>query len=102
LFFQFFEHWISKDTIAKKFLNELNGFDFLLNRLFAKKEAHHHHQKQVAGGQSESDSDSDSEMVTIAQAVLTKGTVTTGLKQTVEPQLKSKSDPQLYKEGQQQ
>jgi hypothetical protein len=36
LFLAFFNAWVKTDTIAKKFLTELNGFDFLLDRLFAK------------------------------------------------------------------
>lgn len=38
LFLNFFNAWVKTDTIAKKFLTELNGFDFLLDRLFAKSE----------------------------------------------------------------
>ncbi len=29
------------DLVAKKFLTELNGFDFLLDRLFSKKDTTH-------------------------------------------------------------
>jgi hypothetical protein len=36
LFLNFFNTWVKTDAIAKKFLTELNGFDFLLDRLFAK------------------------------------------------------------------
>ena len=38
LFLNLFKSWVQSDTIAKKFLMELNGFDFLLNRLFTQKE----------------------------------------------------------------
>ena len=38
LFLTFFNCWVKTDTVAKKFLTELNGFDFLLDRLFSKVE----------------------------------------------------------------
>ena len=38
LFLTFFNSWVKTDTVAKKFLTELNGFDFLLDRLFSKVE----------------------------------------------------------------
>jgi len=38
LFLLFFKQWVQTDTVAKKFLTELNGFDFLLDRLFSKAE----------------------------------------------------------------
>jgi hypothetical protein len=38
LFITFFNYWVKTDTVAKRFLTELNGFDFLLDRLFSKVE----------------------------------------------------------------
>ena len=38
LFISFFKQWVQTDAVAKKFLTELNGFDFLLDRLFSKEE----------------------------------------------------------------
>lgn len=38
LFLNFFKQWVQTDAVAKKFLTELNGFDFLLDRLFSKVE----------------------------------------------------------------
>eukprot|EP00347_Sterkiella_histriomuscorum_P007708 403347869 len=35
LFLQYFKSWIQSDEVAKRFLTELNGFDFLLDRLFS-------------------------------------------------------------------
>jgi hypothetical protein len=37
-FLALFKQWVQSDIVAKKFLTELNGFDFLLDRLFTKKE----------------------------------------------------------------
>ena len=39
LFLSLFKAWMQSDKIAKLFLNELNGFDFLLDRLFSKNES---------------------------------------------------------------
>ena len=36
LFLSLFKSWVQSDSVAKKFLTELNGFDFLLDRLFSK------------------------------------------------------------------
>ncbi len=38
LFLEFFEKWVSSEDVAKKFLLDLDGFDFLLNRLFCSKD----------------------------------------------------------------
>ena len=39
LFLSMFKAWVQTDRVAKKFLTELNGFDFLLDRLFAKNDS---------------------------------------------------------------
>lgn len=36
LFLLFFKQWVQTDAVATRFLTELNGFDFLLDRLFSK------------------------------------------------------------------
>ena len=36
MFLSLFKSWVQSDSVAKKFLTELNGFDFLLDRLFSK------------------------------------------------------------------
>lgn len=41
LFLSLFKSWVQSDSVAKKFLTELNGFDFLLDRLFSKPQALH-------------------------------------------------------------
>jgi hypothetical protein len=38
LFLKLFNNWVKTDSVAKRFLTELNGFDFLLDRLFSKSE----------------------------------------------------------------
>ncbi len=35
LFLSLFKAWVKADSVAQKFLTELNGFDFLLDRLFS-------------------------------------------------------------------
>lgn len=39
LFLSYFKSWVNQEAVAKEFLTELNGFDFLLDRLFSKQES---------------------------------------------------------------
>ena len=49
MFLTFFKSWVHSDFVAKKFLTELNGFDFLLDRLFSKKVIKHDESEGNAG-----------------------------------------------------
>lgn len=57
MFLAFFKQWVQTDTVAKKFLLELNGFDFLLDRLFSKKDNKEEESKGIGFDEDEEEYD---------------------------------------------